>query len=248
MLTYYRYLTVDYEKGNFSVSQCLWNDGAVSNIAAVISSADATNSSLSITGEEKSSSTSVSPGVIAGIVVGVVAIIAIVLLAFFIFRRRKRPTSKTPTDIVALAALDKVKADEDKMSIDPGSPLPGYKKTDLAGSLYRSSSFVDGELGTSGEIHQLPEAHHTNEDDYSTTARRMESERRANGTVELGGRAMMYEVMGDLPTPVEMDDHNSREGLLLSPSRAASANQSRPTSKGSEKSRVTGPVSAYLNG
>lgn len=242
------YLTVDYERGNFSISQCLWNDGAPSEIAAIISSSYTTNFSSTASPGKKSSSTSVSPAVVAGVVVGVIAIIAVCVLGVLVVRRKKRPISTTPTENLGLSTLNKVKADEDKMSVyPPDSPLPGYKKDDPASSIYRSSSFVDSELGTMGEIHQLPEAHHMNEEDYLAAARRMESQRRAGQTTELGGRAMMYEVMGDLPTPAEMDDQGSREGLLLSPSRAASGNGSRPTSSRSDRSRVTGPVPDHLS-
>jgi len=75
----------------------------------------------------------------------------------------------------------------------------------------------------------------------------MESQRQAAGAVELGGRTMI-EVLGDLPPSVEMDDEWSRKGLLLSPSGVASRDTSRPSSIGSERSRVTGPVSTYLIG
>lgn len=74
----------------------------------------------------------------------------------------------------------------------------------------------------------------------------MESERRAGQTTELGGRQVMYEVMGDLPTPVEMDDAGSRKGLLLSP--GASTSRTSTLSRGSERARVTGPVPDTLNG
>jgi hypothetical protein len=83
----------------------------------------------------------------------------------------------------------------------PGTPLPSYQKDDHT----RFLSF-DNELGTSGEIHQLPEAHHVHEEDYLAASKRMESQKRTAGVVELGGRAMTFEVLGDLPPPVEMDD------------------------------------------
>jgi hypothetical protein len=219
------------------VSQCLWNDAAASEITAIISSSYPTNSSSSTLGDSKTSPSSISPAVLAGIIVGAVAFITVALLALFIFRQQKRLSSITKTETVELAAINKAKEDEDKMSLHPpGTPLPGYQKHDHA----RFFSSVDGELGTSGEIHQLPEAHHINEEDYLAASRRMESQRRAAGTVELGGRAMMVEVLGDLPPPVEMDDEWSRKGLLLSPGGVASRDTSRPSSRGVRGVRLRG--------
>ncbi|KUJ10112.1 uncharacterized protein LY89DRAFT_540757, partial [Mollisia scopiformis] len=87
------YLTVDYEQGNFSVSQCLWSDAATTELTAIISSSYHTNSSSSPSSSDITSSNSVSTGVIVGIVVGIVVIIAVAILAFFLFKRKRRPLS-----------------------------------------------------------------------------------------------------------------------------------------------------------
>ncbi|KAF2419597.1 acid protease [Tothia fuscella] len=84
------YLTVDWERQNFSISQCKWLEGAAS-LLVPIESANGTSSSGTMGGVATPSNTSskVSVGAIAGIVIAVVAILVLTgLWAFFHFRRK----------------------------------------------------------------------------------------------------------------------------------------------------------------
>lgn len=94
---------------------------------------------------------------------------------------------------------------------------------------------------------------HQDEGDYATLSRRMESQRRLAGANEIAGMPIMYEMptptmyemMGDLPSPMELDDERSRKGLFLSPSADnLKANASRSSS--ASRSRTDGPVSDLL--
>ncbi|RFU31440.1 hypothetical protein B7463_g4876, partial [Scytalidium lignicola] len=93
------YLTVDYERRNFTVSQCAWDAGATSHIVPIesIDFVPPSPSNSAATANPTSSSSSskhgISSGAIAGIVIGVVAAFSIAGLAFF-FLRRKRKTDE----------------------------------------------------------------------------------------------------------------------------------------------------------
>lgn len=66
---YSRYLIADYERRNFSVSQCSWSPGAKENIVAISSPANAETNGKTVTGTSPSTNT-LSSGRIAGIVIG----------------------------------------------------------------------------------------------------------------------------------------------------------------------------------
>lgn len=98
---------------------------------------------------------------------------------------------------------------------------------------------IDGELGTQGEIHQMPTTEHGQEDYFSAVIN-MASERRAATTPQIDGRNVVYELHGSDPLPVEMDDERSRKGLspMLSPRT--------PVTRGSSRASSLGPVSDTL--
>jgi hypothetical protein len=81
------YLIADYERMNFSISQCLFDSGAQSNIVTIesISAANSTPPS------SPSSHSSVSGGAIGGIVVAVVAVVIAIGLLFWLRAKRKFP-------------------------------------------------------------------------------------------------------------------------------------------------------------
>jgi hypothetical protein len=116
------YLTVDYERGNFSVSQCTWVDGAASVIVPILSKSAAAVT----TGVASASSTAISTpssgisgGAIAGVVIAIVAVLALLAGALFWWLRRRRlqaaqaaaptaeeETSLQPMTVVAAGAQD----------------------------------------------------------------------------------------------------------------------------------------------
>lgn len=74
-MTFHRYLIADYERRNFSVSQCSWNAGAQQDIVAITSLSETVLSS----GTKVLHSRGLSSGKIAGIVIGGLAGLLIML-------------------------------------------------------------------------------------------------------------------------------------------------------------------------
>jgi hypothetical protein len=226
---------VDYERGNFSVSQCVWQDGAPEQISAILSPTYA---------DKAKSSTAVSKSSRVGLIVGVtIAAIAALALAaglgYYLSQRRKRPTSKSPTEDVQLTNVDNKDNKADYPPEDPNSPFPPYKKLDSSSSVHREQH-PDGELGTQGEIYQMPTTEN-GEGDYFDAAIKLASERRAASTPQIDGRLVAYELPGCEPAPAEMDDERSRAGL------SPMLNPATPVTRGSSRaSSVVGPVSDTL--
>jgi hypothetical protein len=123
------YLIADYDRQNFSVSQCRWEQEKVStqNVVDVLSPTT-----------EASKSQVISTAAIAGVAVGVAAVIGILGLTLLIFRRRKNAEKRR------LAEL------EEKNS---AASTTSNSNT----SQHIISAPIGGELG-GGDIHELP--HH----------------------------------------------------------------------------------------
>jgi hypothetical protein len=182
-------------------------------------------------------STYVDPGVIAGAVIAVVTVLAAAcVLTHYLRRHRSQRVSTSPTENIALSRFNNQDDDKKPIPLTSGSLSLADSKPDLAPSIH-SQYRTDGEVGTHGEIFQLP-AHDDRDGDYFTAAIHIASERRAANTPEIEGTGIMYELHGSEPAPVEIDDVLSREGL--SPSSAPSRGPSTRIS-----SRTNGPLSAY---
>jgi hypothetical protein len=100
----HRYLIADYERGNFSLSQCTFVPGTPSNIVTIKSIADATSSadgSSTTSGSSNPSNKSgISGGAIGGIVVAAVVMIAGLFgLLFFLRKNRKWPFNLPPAKL-----------------------------------------------------------------------------------------------------------------------------------------------------
>ncbi|KAL6721320.1 hypothetical protein ACLMJK_000423 [Lecanora helva] len=87
------YLTVDWERQNFSLSQCTFNEDMTQSITPIKSLDDKTSSSSSSGG----SSTGRTAGIAVGVVVGVL-VVASAIGAFFFFRNRKQKKSEEKKD------------------------------------------------------------------------------------------------------------------------------------------------------
>jgi hypothetical protein len=237
----YSYLTVDYERGNFSVSQCVWQDGAPERISAIISPTY-TNRSVSST-LSNIASKPVGGGIIATAVIGGIVVLTLAVgLGYIISRRRRRdrPTSNSPTEDIGLTNLGKDNKDikTESLSDDLNSPYPPYKKLDSPTGVHRERQ-PEGELGTHGEIYQMPTTEY-GEGDYLTAVNRIESERRAAITPQIDGRNVAYELYGSEPSPVEMDDEMSRRAF------SPRLNPRAPVTRGSSRASIVGPVSDAL--
>ena len=85
-----RYMTVDYERKSFSISQCTWNSGAQAHVLPI------TRPGASTTPNQ---SGGLSGGAIAGIVIGAIAALVILVLAgVVLWRRRQRSKQATTSD------------------------------------------------------------------------------------------------------------------------------------------------------
>ena len=220
----------------------MWQDGAPSQISAILSPSYA-NSTSNPSTSPSATSKPISAGIIAVIVILIVVILALAAgLVYFLLRRRKskRPLSVSATEDIGLTHFDKDAKDSKSVSLaeDPNSPYPPYKKLDSDSGVYREQQ-PDGELGVQGEIFQMPTTEN-GEGDYFSAVNRIESERRAATTPQIDGRCMMYELHGSEPVPIEMDGEGRSRGLspMLSPST--------PVTRGSSRASSFGPVGTVL--
>ena len=87
------YITVDYERGRFNVSQALWNDNFPADVRTIPSVASAggvsDSSSTNTPSDSNSGPSGLSTGAIAGIAVAGVAFVVILLALFFLLGRNR---------------------------------------------------------------------------------------------------------------------------------------------------------------
>jgi hypothetical protein len=147
------YLTVDYEKGNFSVSQCTWVTGAEAQILPILSASYAVNSTNSTSPTTQTTQTvarksSIAP--ILGGVLGGVALLLVVVALLWYRRRKHRQLKEHPDDTVKALALHELKhPDADKIFCTEEESAKGSMYNKSSGSVY-TEHLADG-----NEIHQL---------------------------------------------------------------------------------------------
>ena len=123
-----RYLTADYEPRFFNISQCTWSEGAKQNIVTIRSKdsesdTDTKPSSGPSTTIDDNSETakprsSLTAGGIAGVVVGVISLIAIVAgSAFILLRRRRASQAAQAATNTSNPDLDSPKSDFGELSV-----------------------------------------------------------------------------------------------------------------------------------
>lgn len=136
------YLIADYSNGNFTVAPCAWDENKVADtsIESILSPEWKEKSGSK---ESSGSGSSFSSGAIAGVVVGIVAVIALLILALWLVRRKKKQRA------AGVAHLASQNADTDAKSIDGANP---------EGKPFISQP-MGGELGGDGEIHELTAPH-----------------------------------------------------------------------------------------
>jgi hypothetical protein len=114
-----RYVIADYERRNFSISQCKWDATASQNIVAILQP----SSSLSNNTTNPASTSTHPPPIapIAGAAGGGAVILVSLLVLFFILRRKKRAkaANSTPLD----DAILKPELDGDCVDHKPALPL-----------------------------------------------------------------------------------------------------------------------------
>ncbi|KAI9723765.1 MAG: hypothetical protein M1812_001065 [Candelaria pacifica] len=111
------YLTVDWERQNFTVSQALFPDSSTKQHIVTIPPLNSSANSTASTGSTASTSSNpkgLAKGAIAGIVIAIVVIVVIlVALAFIIINRRKRHAAAASA---AALAAEKARLEDDKSS------------------------------------------------------------------------------------------------------------------------------------
>lgn len=102
-LTTIRYLIVDWERSNFSISQCLFSGSSSQQIVTIRSMNATSNNTVPPSNSDGASTqnSSISSGAIAGIVVGIIVPVALLVVGLALFLMRKR-RKKTYTDTAEL--------------------------------------------------------------------------------------------------------------------------------------------------
>lgn len=158
------YVIADYERRNFSVSQCNWDAAATSNIVPilkpVVKTTPDSGSGSSDPANNSASSSSVPVGAIAGGAVGGVAVVALAcfLLYWYCIKPRKRRRTE------AAAAADATTEPEQRI---PSPPNPLFLKPELDSEEVRHAQEMEahknqwiseadgGGLGTGSFIYEL---------------------------------------------------------------------------------------------
>ncbi|KAM0136335.1 hypothetical protein ACHAP3_004564 [Botrytis cinerea] len=233
------YLTVDYERGNFTVSQCTFVDGATAEISTIISPTLADNSSsVSSNADSTDPTKHLSIGIICGIAVALVAVLIVGALGgFYLFRRRNRHIS---TAEIALRGINgtfpkdgsRMTPSPNPSSIPPMNPSPDPLSNQMYMQEVKPIAEAPGhetrelvELQSPDLNNQSNFIHFTNKpteiftktsedpyEDYTTAARRIESQRKFATSSEMDAGSTIYELPGSNPL-VEMDDERSRHTL-----------------------------------
>jgi hypothetical protein len=152
MLWLYRYLTADYERRIFSVSQCSWVAGAKENLVAILPP-----SLLPSSAAQHSVGHSVSHGAIAGIVIGCVAAAFIVAWAIFFWvkLRRRSQSSDEPIQPNTTEALTDIKAAPEEFR-KPELDGEGAMRRELDSTNGNKIEGFRSELYAGEEAHELP--------------------------------------------------------------------------------------------
>lgn len=123
-----RYLIVNYEQSNFSVSQNSWAPNVQSQIISIPAKSNATTSKIT---KITAPSHKISTGAIIGIIVAVVALIVVAAIAvFYLFkhRRKRRKVAKEETDGDEMTPFQKAEMDGTPAGKDPFADTPyGHK-------------------------------------------------------------------------------------------------------------------------
>ncbi|KAF7554940.1 hypothetical protein G7Z17_g2546 [Cylindrodendrum hubeiense] len=144
------YLSADYERQVFNVSQCTWVEGADEEIVTITSINSTSTSSSSFPSSTTTESTlatskasSISSGIIAGAVIGCLALLGFVVAGIFFLRRQRKAAKASASETV---------------DTTPRSPESGLEHVDIAMDQERKLAGFMGELeGDDHLVHQLHE-------------------------------------------------------------------------------------------
>ena len=231
-----RYLIVNYEKSNFSVSQNLWDESAATRILS-IDAANANNATPpNVSKVQQTTSNSISTSTIIGIAVAVVAfIIAAAIGASFLIRRRRRKAEKEKGGNV-----DDVEPFQ-KPEMDATSKAPPRE-------LYAEGKA--GEVDSSSKIEMQGSnvdisACNSNAAEMEGTSAGVEMEG-TRGAAEMQGSRQEVEMEGStLAGPVELYAGPYDLGELYSPGTAASKGSDLPLPSGGSRSNQGSGITSW---
>lgn len=127
-MAYFRYLIADYEHNNFSLSQCSWNTSVDSHIISIKRSGESASSN----------SKKLSAGAIAGIAIGAVVgvLLVLILLGLYIRKKRRQRPPKQPKPLnIAPVELD---APEKDGTLASPRDVKGYPQSpELDGAVHK---------------------------------------------------------------------------------------------------------------
>ena len=219
-----RYLIVNYEQSNFSVSQNIWEENTPSQILSI----DAANitTPTKINQVQQTTSKSISTGAIIGIAVPVVALIIVAAIAIFFFIRRQRRRRREKEKREKIDDIEPFQ----KPEMDATSKV-------LPGELYAEGKA--GELDSSSKIEM--QSSDVKMSAYDKNIAEMEGTRGVvemegtKGGAEMEGSRQNAEMEGSGFAPVEMyaGDHGLYE--LPSPETAATEGSDVPSLLGGSR-------------
>ncbi|KAF2720902.1 acid protease [Polychaeton citri CBS 116435] len=154
------YIVADYLRNNFSVAQANHEDTSGTNIVSIEKPTENNNTSNGTTigtPTPRDDSSGISGGAIAGIVIGVVAVIAILGLGFWFYRRKQQQKHKH-TPVATTEPEQSTNADvfpEDKKDgfEQRASELPGPQLHEMAAQSKNRFAEVDGASSTKSPLH-----------------------------------------------------------------------------------------------
>lgn len=149
-MTFPRYLIADYERRNFSVSQCSWKSETQEDIVAIKPPANAEANGKSLAGSRPAGLTA---GRIAGIVIGsTVGLLFIIFLAFVGKRIYKKHSGADRDGEAELAATEApfLPKDETLKAKQPGDDGGSVGKHEMD-----SCNYPGTELGTGKNIQEM---------------------------------------------------------------------------------------------
>ncbi|KAF2011413.1 acid protease [Aaosphaeria arxii CBS 175.79] len=165
------YLIADYERQNFSIWPCTWEENTIKAEIIAIDSLDAVKDPAPT---PIKTNTSLKPGVIAGIAVGAAALVIGSLLAAFIWwRRRQRPPvvevktgpftdDSAASSPISPTSFDKVFDDAQELGSEPRHEMAGHHKYGPFEAPHRPKFEMEGagmpqEVGGEARsVHELP--------------------------------------------------------------------------------------------
>lgn len=211
------YLTVDYDRGNFSVSQCVWQQSATPNVQSILAPTYSTNNTNSTTSHSADTNrkSGTNTGAIAGSVTTVGALAIFGLLGFWFWRHRKQKREKEEesTTRVASVSLANVKPDlsrKDDQDLEDNVSMFGRYRKDTPASLYSHQS--------PGSKYNQPKS------ELPAHGHEVHEVSAVSGPSEMGDNESRIKFELEKPVPVEMEGNNHWERIEL-----PSPNPSRTT-------------------